>query len=106
MKRLLKKLIIFFLLVIFIQIVIVYFSTPSNNKTIISIKNAFKNKIDILYLGDSTVFFHSQKDKDTRTIDQILADQLSLRSITSLTHAGYTLDEYAAICQYSQKVNN
>jgi hypothetical protein len=56
--------------------------------------------LDVLYFGDSTVWYCPETDTDKRSIDRMLRSMIPHLKLGCITNAAYQADVYAAYCQY------
>ncbi len=59
-----------------------------------------REKADIIYLGDSSIYAEGKDDSDHRTIARMLQDMAPQYSLGSVTHPAYHIDIYLEFCKY------
>lgn len=91
------------LIVGLLQLLIGAYFPEKSFKNLDLLKKYLKHPVDLLYFGDSTIWYTGGKDKDRRSIDRMLRHSLRGYRVKSITHAAYQLEVYAAFCQYIVK---
>lgn len=96
MKPFLAKLGLFLTLLLGLQIGLRQLFPPAIPEPILRLENHLQNQVDILYLGDSTVWHPRGSQSTADILQELLPDY----QIGEVSHAAYNLDLYLAVCQY------
>jgi hypothetical protein len=102
---------------IFIKLIILIFLVATGQSCIIAYKihsflplmrleKSLKEKVEIVYFGDSVNADLAKTDTDKRILAQWLADQVPEHSLVSIDHAAYQAEIYLAFCRYIIKQKN
>lgn len=101
MIRLLIKMTLLVAILIAAQVALGYASgfkeTPA---TVRALEDALASGVDVLYLGDSTLYRGDPSEEDQRTLPEMLQDDLPEKRIASIYHDAYNIDlfEYFVRC--------
>lgn len=96
MRRFFIKLLLLLLLFLVAQIVVAYFYPAEVPEPILRFQTLLDEGVDILYLGDSTLWHPA----GTQTTASMLQERLPTRQVSELSHAAYGMDIYASYISY------
>lgn len=99
MKKFFLKLVILLVVVIVFQVII----SSRNNyipKNILKLNKALSNHADIIYFGDSVVFWSPPEEGGNTIIGDLLQDLMPNLKIETIYHAAYHMDIYLKFCEY------
>jgi len=102
MKKFFSKLAIFLLIIFIFQIFFLIIQIRSFNRLAV-LEKAKKEKVDVIYFGDSSDTNYSNEDLDKRSISQMLKDTLTNYSIVNISHPAYNADIFLEFCKYTVK---
>ena len=102
MKKFFTKLAIFLLITLVFQILFLIIHIRSFHQLTV-LEKAQKEKVDIVYFGDSSDTNYSNEDLDKRSISQMLKETLTNYSMVSISHPAYEADIFLEFCKYMVK---
>jgi len=102
MKKFFSKLAIFLLIILVFQILFLIIYMRSFHHLAV-LEKAKKEKVDIIYFGDSSDTNYGKEDLDKRSISQMLKDTLTDYSMVNISHAAYSADIFLDFCKYMVK---
>jgi hypothetical protein len=110
MKKLLSKIFIFIIILFFLQSILTDYLLKFDNPKLTNyvfrfdqltqLNKYLQEKVDIIFLGDSSIFAEGNDDTDHRTIARMLQDMTPQWSLGSVTHPAYHIDIYLEFCKY------
>lgn len=110
MKKLLVKILFFIIVIFFLQSLLtdylLKFEHPKLMRYVFRfdelarLNRYLREKADIIYFGDSSVYAEGKDDSDHRTIAGMLRDMAPQYSLESVTHAAYHIGIYLEFCKY------
>jgi len=110
MKKLLGKILFFIIVLFFLQSLLtdylLKFEDPKLKNYVFrfeeltQLNRYLREKADIIYLGDSSIYAEGKDDSDHRTIAGMLRDMAPQYSLGSVTHPAYHIDIYLEFCKY------
>ncbi|MCX6580823.1 MAG: hypothetical protein NT166_11655 [Candidatus Aminicenantes bacterium] len=110
MKKLLGKIVFFIIVLFFLQSLLtdylLKFEDPKLENYVFRfdqftlLNHYLREKADIIYLGDSSIYAEGKDDSDHRTIAAMLRDMSPQYTLGSVTHAAYHIDIYLEFCKY------
>ncbi len=96
MKSFLIKLAILLPLLLLLQLLTGFLYPMEIPAEIVQFQEHLENRVDILYFGDSTVWY----PRGTQTTPQMVQEYLTDRTVGELSHAAYNLDLYLHYIQH------
>lgn len=96
MRRFFIKLLLLLLLFLAAQAVVAYFYPAEVPKPIVRFQTLLDEGLDILYLGDSTLWH----PVGTQTTAAMVQERLPARRVSELSHAAYGMDIYQSYISY------
>jgi hypothetical protein len=111
MKKFIIKLTVFLIILLFLQsfltLYLLEIDDPRLKKYVFRfdeytrLNKYLREKRDVIYFGDSTVYMFGKGDTDKRKMWRMLADSLMPDySLGNITHAAYHMDLYLEFCRY------
>ena len=100
MKKLTIKASFLLALVFLLQIGVAFIWPPRIPKEIASLNEALRNGTDVIYLGDSTVYWCGPEDRTTQSIVTKVQHRMPSLSFHETTHGGYHMGVYADYCRW------
>lgn len=100
------KFLLFTIILYIIQIIFTYFYPSSLGDTLQEIQKYKDNHIDVIYFGDSSVYFYSKKDKDKRATFEVLNELLGNKyKVEMLGSAAWQAEVFSAYAKYMKQQN-
>jgi hypothetical protein len=100
MKRFACRAFFLLTLVFFFQIAIAFIWPPRFPKEISELNQALQQNTDVIFLGDSTVYWCGPEDKTTQSIVTKVQYRIPSLSFHETTHGGYHLGVYINYCRW------
>lgn len=111
MKKFIVKLTVFLLVLFFLQFLLNWYLLKIDDHRLDNYGYRFeeftrlnkylREKRDVIYFGDSTVYMTGEGDSDKRKMWRMLSDGLKpAYSLGNITHAAYHMDLYLEFCRY------